>query len=328
MPPARFTPYRHFPRRRLAIERHARRSTRHQHTFWPLQGGLASDEKGRTLIRRWTSPFDGRISLRSLFEQRFDNGCRKCDGLPARIQSPAAPAALLRGPASRASIETRLRRASGSLAARRSTSLSRCPARRSSSGAVTIRRLDGPAEEWDSVRDFRHPAAGRLTAWERYARGSAGLGGVYDDRLRWRRRRMRHDATSDDQIRTDLPLRAANCSTPAEWALALSPSAPSPATDTRADEKPYVNPLAPKPPHFAPRAKRVIHLFMNGGPSQVDTFDPKPMLDKYDGKPLPIHLKTERKTGVGFASPWKFQKHGQSGIEVSELYPTRRAPRR
>ena len=91
--------------------------------------------------------------------------------------------------------------------------------------------------------------------------------------------------------------------------------------DVRADEKPYVNPLAPKTPHFAPRAKRVIHLFMNGGPSQVDTFDPKPMLDKYDGKPLPIHLKTERKTGVGFASPWKFQKHGQSGIEVSELYP-------
>ena len=81
------------------------------------------------------------------------------------------------------------------------------------------------------------------------------------------------------------------------------------------------NPLAPKQPHFAPKAKRVIHLFMNGGPSQVDTFDPKPMLGKYDGKALPIHLKTERKTGVGFGSPYKFQKYGQSGIEVSELYP-------
>lgn len=90
---------------------------------------------------------------------------------------------------------------------------------------------------------------------------------------------------------------------------------------TRADEKTAANPLAPKAPHFAPKVKRVIHLFMNGGPSRVDTFDPKPMLDKYDGKPLPIHLKTERKTGVGFASPWKFQKHGQSGIEVSELFP-------
>ncbi|MGH9803180.1 MAG: DUF1501 domain-containing protein, partial [Blastocatellia bacterium] len=81
------------------------------------------------------------------------------------------------------------------------------------------------------------------------------------------------------------------------------------------------NPLAPKQPHFPAKAKRVIHLFMNGGPSHVDTFDPKPMLDKYDGKPLPIHLKTERKTGAGFASPFKFQKHGQSGTEVSELFP-------
>src|SRR4051794_16076894 len=58
------------------------------------------------------------------------------------------------------------------------------------------------------------------------------------------------------------------------------------------------DPLAPKPPHFAPKAKRVIYLFLNGGPSQVDTFDPKPMLDKYNGKPMPAgNLQTERKTG-------------------------------
>ena len=82
-----------------------------------------------------------------------------------------------------------------------------------------------------------------------------------------------------------------------------------------------LNPQSPKQPHFAPKVKRVIHLFMNGGPSQVDTFDPKPMLTKYDGKALPIHLKTERKTGVGFGSPYKFQKYGQSGIEVSDLFP-------
>jgi hypothetical protein len=89
----------------------------------------------------------------------------------------------------------------------------------------------------------------------------------------------------------------------------------------RAQDKGFANPLAAKPPHFAPKVKRVVHLFMNGGPSQVDTFDPKPMLTKYDGKPLPIHLKTERKTGVGFGSPYQFQRYGQSGIEVSELYP-------
>src|SRR5688572_10661741 len=57
------------------------------------------------------------------------------------------------------------------------------------------------------------------------------------------------------------------------------------------------NPLAPKTPHFAPKAKRVIHFFLNGGPSHIDTFDPKPALEKYAGKPLPTeNLRTERKT--------------------------------
>ncbi len=83
-----------------------------------------------------------------------------------------------------------------------------------------------------------------------------------------------------------------------------------------------INPLAPKQPQFAAKAKRVIHIFLNGGPSHVDTFDPKPMLSKYAGKPLPMsNLPTERKTGAAFASPFKFQKYGRSGIEVSELFP-------
>lgn len=80
------------------------------------------------------------------------------------------------------------------------------------------------------------------------------------------------------------------------------------------------SPFAPKKPHFEPKAKRVIHFFMNGGPSQVDTFDPKPMLDQYDGKVLPNLLKTERPTGAGFKSPFSFQKYGQCGLEVSELF--------
>jgi hypothetical protein len=81
------------------------------------------------------------------------------------------------------------------------------------------------------------------------------------------------------------------------------------------------NPLAPKGPHFAPKAKQVVHLFMNGGPSQVDTFDPKPLLDRYHGKPLPSpSLRTERKTGAAMRSPYKFRKYGESGIEVSELF--------
>lgn len=81
------------------------------------------------------------------------------------------------------------------------------------------------------------------------------------------------------------------------------------------------DPLAPRRPHFAGRARHVVHLFMNGGPSQVDTFDPKPKLDEYHGKPLPTsNLRTERKTGAAMRSSFKFQKYGQSGIEVSELF--------
>jgi hypothetical protein len=82
-----------------------------------------------------------------------------------------------------------------------------------------------------------------------------------------------------------------------------------------------VNPLAARPPHFPAKAKHVIHLFMNGGPSHVDTFDPKPLLVQFAGKALPGgNLKTERPTGAAFPSPFKFQKYGQSGIEVSELF--------
>jgi plasmid stabilization system protein ParE len=82
------------------------------------------------------------------------------------------------------------------------------------------------------------------------------------------------------------------------------------------------NPLAGKPSHFRARAKHVIHLFMNGGPSQVDTFDPKPALVTHHGKkPSEAGLKTERATGGLMMSPFKFAKCGQSGIEVSEIFP-------
>lgn len=73
-------------------------------------------------------------------------------------------------------------------------------------------------------------------------------------------------------------------------------------------------------PHFAPKAKRVIHFFLNGGPSHVDTFDPKPSLLKYVGQSIPNPLRTERKTGHAFPTPFKFERYGQSGIEVSELF--------
>lgn len=82
-------------------------------------------------------------------------------------------------------------------------------------------------------------------------------------------------------------------------------------------------PLAPRPSHFVPRARRIIFLFMHGGPSQVDTFDPKPLLTRDNGK-----LLTESRPGDLLApkskllgSPWAFKKHGRSGLEISELFP-------
>src|SRR5882757_8041880 len=81
------------------------------------------------------------------------------------------------------------------------------------------------------------------------------------------------------------------------------------------------SPMTPRPAQFAGKAKHVIHIFLNGGPSHVDTFDPKPSLTKYNGQSLPTsNLPTERKTGAALASPFKFAKYGQSGIEVSELF--------
>ena len=99
--------------------------------------------------------------------------------------------------------------------------------------------------------------------------------------------------------------------------------------DTKAAGKARYNPLAPKVPMFPTKAKSVIFLFMYGGPSQVDTFDPKPDLDKYHGKSMSTALQNvgEVKTFGGDAhaplmrSPYKFQKYGKSGIEVSDLFP-------
>ena len=80
------------------------------------------------------------------------------------------------------------------------------------------------------------------------------------------------------------------------------------------------HPLAAKQPHFPARAQYVIQILANGGPGQMDTFDPKPELTRYHGQRLPLHFATERPTGAALGSPFKFQKYGQSGMEVSELF--------
>ncbi|MGE3804436.1 MAG: DUF1501 domain-containing protein [Gemmataceae bacterium] len=86
------------------------------------------------------------------------------------------------------------------------------------------------------------------------------------------------------------------------------------------------NPLAPKPPHFTPKVKSVIFLFMYGGPSHVDTFDPKPALDKWDGKTIPVFRAEDasmvnRTKGKALRSPYQFNKCGKSGIDITEVYP-------
>ncbi|MCS6776441.1 MAG: DUF1501 domain-containing protein [Chloroherpetonaceae bacterium] len=83
------------------------------------------------------------------------------------------------------------------------------------------------------------------------------------------------------------------------------------------------NPLAPRKPHFPPKARRIIFLFMHGGPSQVDTFDPKPLLTRDHGKPYPFAKPRVQfaSTGNLLKSPWEFRQYGQSGIPVSDLFP-------
>lgn len=99
-------------------------------------------------------------------------------------------------------------------------------------------------------------------------------------------------------------------------ALASLLSESAPASDA-------ANPLAAQPAQHAARAKRIIFLFMSGGPSQVDTFDPKPLLDRDDGKPLPFDKPRVQfnSTGNLLKSPWRFRQHGDSGLWVSELFP-------
>ncbi len=117
--------------------------------------------------------------------------------------------------------------------------------------------------------------------------------------------------------RRDVLVRAANGFGAMALASLLPPSA---------NAAQRVNPLAPKAPHFQPKAKSVIFLFMVGAPSHIDTFDPKPALERYDGQLLPksygtvVSEFTKGDTPL-LKSPWKFQKYGQCGREVSTLFP-------
>jgi hypothetical protein len=92
---------------------------------------------------------------------------------------------------------------------------------------------------------------------------------------------------------------------------------------TKADQSSNTDPLAPRPPHFRPKAKNVIFLFMDGGPSQVDTFDPKPRLAKEHGQPIKMKVPPTQFNNVGavLQSPWTFRRCGENGIPISSLFP-------
>ncbi len=101
------------------------------------------------------------------------------------------------------------------------------------------------------------------------------------------------------------------------------------AKDSASADQVSSNPLAPKKSHLPAKAQRVIFIFCAGGPSQLETFDPKPMLLKYNGQPIPDSYRTEglalqfmkASDGKLMASKFDFKKHGQSGLEISSLFP-------
>ena len=81
--------------------------------------------------------------------------------------------------------------------------------------------------------------------------------------------------------------------------------------------------LASRPTHFPAKVKRVVYLYMDGGPSQIDTWDPKPLLEKEHGQPFKMKVEPTQfdNNGATMASPWKFRQYGESGIPVSDLFP-------
>jgi hypothetical protein len=123
--------------------------------------------------------------------------------------------------------------------------------------------------------------------------------------------------------RREMLLRTANGFGAAALAALLAEEGKASGGRESPGASPKADPFAPKKPQFEAKAKSVIVLFMDGGPSQVDTFDPKPLLEKYHGKPFPAKVEPTQFNAVGntLACPWKFQKYGQSGLPVSSLFP-------
>jgi hypothetical protein len=134
------------------------------------KGGLTYEGKRNALIRRWVAPFDGRISISGIIEQNFENGCRKCEG----VQGMVVPSRLGKTSYWTAG-QNRTETTVDEIAVQRGDTVDFiADASKGGSGngfkwVVTIKRLGGNAEEWNSLRDFRHPSVGVIGAWERYS---------------------------------------------------------------------------------------------------------------------------------------------------------------
>eukprot|EP00913_Durusdinium_trenchii_P008983 g8449.t1 len=263
-------------------------------------GGHPGNDLKHAAVRRWIAPRDGRISIRG----RLQHPRKEGDGVRGVIIS-SRHGIVGEWTAHNKHVDTRVR----SLEVKKGDTVdfvTECITNPTHDGfvwKVTLgparrRTGGGRGQKFDSATQFRGPAPRPLNRWERLAHVD------HSESL----------AMNDFHIPTLSRRDMLSRSGMGLGALALGSM-----FDTGVQAAP-ANPLLAKQPHFPAKAKRVIHLFMNGGPSHLDTFDPKPILKKYAGKPIPIHLRTERKTGAAFPSPYSFKKYGESGIEVSEIF--------
>ena len=138
--------------------------------FLTSKGGFTYEGKTKALIRRWVAPFDGRVAINGTLEQSFDNGCRKCEGVQGITVSSK-----LGKVGTWTAVQNKTETAVKEIAVQRGDTLDFiADASKGGSGnnfkwAVTIARLDGSGDDWNSLRDFRNPTVSAMTAWERYA---------------------------------------------------------------------------------------------------------------------------------------------------------------
>lgn len=136
-------------------------------------------------------------------------------------------------------------------------------------------------------------------------------------------------ATSDEFSRREMLLRSANGFGAVALAALMSKSGyaiepiDNGQTDASRSAAASDGPFTPRLPHHAPRAKNAIFLYMDGGPSHLDTFDPKPLLVSENGRPFKMKMEPTQfnNNGATLGSPWQFSQHGESGLPVSELFP-------